>query len=320
MSAASEARQPGASLDAAQALAAAAAERYARAVRNPPSRRGVLAAGAAAAVSALLPRRARAIGPGAKLQIGQLQFGSAPPPRPRALARLAWELDKRTSIDVDLDTPVVTPAGDKLHQTPMLYMAGDREFPQPSTDGLEALRRFLTFGGFLVIDSAEGSTDGAFDRSVRTLVGGLFPQPGPGLELVATDHVVYRSFYLLDRPLGRVALSPVMEGVTRGGRLIVAYVQNDLGGAWSRDNFGNYDFPCVPDGERQRELAFRMGVNLVMYALCLDYKTDQVHVPFIMRRRRWKPDDGAAVPVVPGGRSESAPLRPGPAPGSGPRP
>ena len=41
------------------------------------------------------------------------------------------------------------------------------------------------------------------------------------------------------------------------------------------------------------DLAFRIGVNLVMYSLCLDYKTDQVHVPFIMRRRRWKPDDGA---------------------------
>jgi hypothetical protein len=265
-------------------------------VTTKVGRRRVLAAGAALALSALVPRRARAIGPGSKLRIGQLQFGTAAPPRPRALHRLAWELDKRTSVDVDLDTPVVTPAPGELHRTPMLYLAGDREFPQPSGDGLEALRRFLTFGGFLLIDSAEGSTDGAFDRSVRTLVGGLFPAPAPGLELVATDHVVYKSFYLLDRPLGRVALSPVMEGVTRGGRLVVAYVQNDLGGAWSRDNFGNYEFPCVPDGEHQRELAFRMGVNLVMYALCLDYKTDQVHVPFIMRRRRWKPDDGAAVP------------------------
>ena len=82
--------------------------------------------------------------------------------------------------------------------------------------------------------------------------------------------------------------------MTRDDRMVVAYVQNDMGGAWSRDNFGNYEFQCEPDGERQRELAFRMGVNLVMYALCLDYKTDQVHVPFIMRRRRWKPDDGAA--------------------------
>ena len=69
-----------------------------------------------------------------------------------------------------------------------------------------------------------------------------------------------------------------------------------LGGAWARDDFGNYDFPCEPGGEKQRELAFRMGVNFVMYALCLDYKSDQVHVPFIMKRRRWKPDDGASTP------------------------
>ncbi len=280
---------------------------------NRLGRRGLLAAGAAAALTALLPRRAGAIGPGSKLRIGQLQLGTAAPPRPRALHRLNTELGKRTSITVDDDEPpLVTPLAPELHRTPMLYLAGDREFAQPSLAGLEALRRFLTFGGFLVIDSAEGSTDGAFDRSVRTLVGALFPAPGPGLEVIATDHVVYKSFYLLDRPLGRLALSPVMEGVTRGGRLVVAYVQNDLGGAWSRDNFGNYDFPCVPDGERQRELAFRIGVNLVMYALCLDYKTDQVHVPFIMRRRRWKPDDGAAMPAVP-------PVPPGP-PGPGTRP
>ncbi len=251
---------------------------------SEPTRRGVLAAGVAAAATALVPRPARAIGPGSKFRIGQLQFGTAAPPRPRALPRLAWELDKRTSVDVDLDTPVITPSSDKLHKTPMLYLAGDRDFPPPGPAALEALRRFLTFGGFLLIDSAEGSTDGAFNRSVRMLVNGLYPQPGPTLELVASDHVVYKSFYLLDRPLGRVALSPVMEGVTVGGRLVVAYVQNDLGGAWSRDNFGNYDYPCVPDGDRQRELAFRMGVNLIMYALCLDYKADQVHVPALLER------------------------------------
>ncbi|HVV81999.1 MAG TPA: hypothetical protein VHE35_02925, partial [Kofleriaceae bacterium] len=64
------------------------------------TRRGVLAGGVAAALGALVarPRRADAIGPGSKLRIGQLQFGSAPPPRPHALHRLAWELDKRTSI------------------------------------------------------------------------------------------------------------------------------------------------------------------------------------------------------------------------------
>jgi hypothetical protein len=75
--------------------------------------------------------------------------------------------------------------------------------------------------------------------------------------------------------------------------MAVAYVQNDLGGAWARDEAGNYLFACQPGGERQREMSFRLGVNLVMYALCLDYKSDQVHVEYLMRKRRFRPADGA---------------------------
>ena len=41
---------------------------------------------------------------------------------------------------------------------------------------------------------------------------------------------------------------------------------------------------CVPGGERQRELAMRFGVNLVMYVLTGNYKSDQVHVPAILER------------------------------------
>jgi hypothetical protein len=183
-----------------------------------------------------------------------------------------------------------------LHETPFLYLTGERAFELPSTAGIEALRRFLTFGGFLLIDSAEGSMDGAYAGSVRKLIAAIFPAPAKGLELIPTDHVVYKSFYLLDKPLGRLALAPALEGVIRDGRLVCAYIPNDMAGAWARDDFGNYDFPCEPGGEKQRELSFRMGVNIIMYALCLDYKADQVHVPFIMKRRRWKPDDGASSP------------------------
>lgn len=281
------------------------------------TRRGFLAGGVAAALS-LAGRQARAIGPGSKFKFGQLQLSgggrSDLGPRPGALRRLAWEIDKRTSVDVQLDPVIVTPTSDTLHETPFLYLAGEREIDLPSSAGIEALRRFLTFGGFLVIDSAEGSTDGAFDGSVRKLVSTIFPPVGSakGLEVVPSDHVVYKSFYLLDRPLGRLAIAPAMEAVFRDGRIVAAYVANDLGGAWARDDFGNYDFPCEPGGERQRELAFRMGVNLVMYALCLDYKADQVHVPFIMKRRRWKPDDGALTPPRSGSSSG-----PGTGPGSG---
>ena len=253
---------------------------------------GLAAASALTTVSAFA-RRAEAIGPSSKFRFGHLRLGTQANPRPNALRRMAWELEKRTSIEVDLETPEVTPLSPTLHETPFLYLSGDREIELPSAAGIESLRRFLTFGGFLLIDSAEGSPDGAFDHSVRRLIAAVFPTPAPGLEIVSTDHVVYKSFYLLDRPFGRLAVSPVMEAVTRDSRIVVAYAQNDFGGAWSRDNFGNYEFPCEPGGERQRELSFRLGVNLVMYALCLDYKTDQVHVPFIMRRRRWKPEDGA---------------------------
>jgi hypothetical protein len=263
------------------------------------TRRRLLGGAALAAAAAIVrPRLARAIGPSSKFRFGQLHVPGAPAPtRPTALKRLGWEIEKRTSIDVELEPAAVTPTSDTLHDNPFLYLSGDREVPLPSTQGLEALRRFLTLGGgFLLIDSAEGTTDGAFDGSIRKLVAALFPAPDKGLETVSSDHVVYKSFYLLDKPLGRLAIAPQMEAVTRDNRLVVAYVANDLGGAWARDDFGNYDLPCEPGGEKQRELAFRFGVNLVMYALCLDYKSDQVHVPFIMKRRRWKPDDGAIEP------------------------
>ena len=238
-------------------------------------------------------RRGNAIGPRSKFRIGHLQLGESWNPRPTALRRMGWEVAKRTSIDVELDIAVVTPASANLHETPLLYLAGDRDFHVPRERDVEALRRFLTFGGFLFIDSAEGSTDGAFDHSVRRLVEAIYPPPSQGLELVPGDHVIYKSFYLIDRPFGRLAISPVMEGVVRDKRLVIAYAQNDLGGAFARDNFGNYEFQCVPGGERQRQLAFRVFVNVIMYALCLDYKSDQVHVPFIMRRRRWRPEDEA---------------------------
>jgi hypothetical protein len=266
------------------------------------SRRGLLSGGIAAAAALALTRRAGAIGPGSKFRFGQLQLGSGTSwnPRPNALRRIGWEIEKRTSITVELDPAIVTPTSDTLHETPFLYLAGQRDIDLPSNSGIEALRRFLTFGGFLLIDSAEGSTDGAFDGSVRKLISAIYPSPAKGLEVVPNDHVVYKSFYLLDRPVGRLAIAPAMEAVIRDGRIVAAYVANDLGGAWARDDFGNHDFTCEPGGERQRELAHRMGVNLVMYALCLDYKADQVHVPFIMKRRRWKPDDGAQVtPTIP---------------------
>jgi hypothetical protein len=259
------------------------------------TRRRLLGLGAAAG-AALLAGPAVAIGPSSRFRFAQLVLGAGGNPRPRALRRMAWEIATRTSIEIDpekLDPVLIDLVPSQLAEHPFLYLAGDREFPMPSEKQIAVLRRYLTFGGFLLIDSAEGTTDGAFDGSVRQLIDILYPHPQKGLELLARDHVIYKSFYLVDRPHGRVAVSPTMEAVFRDERAVIAYCHNDLGGAWQRDELSNWEYACEPGGERQRENAFRLGTNLVMYAMCLDYKDDQAHVPFIMRRRDWRPDDGA---------------------------
>jgi hypothetical protein len=109
--------------------------------------------------------------------------------------------------------------------------------------------------------------------------------PASPLQAVPRDHVLHKSFYLLDRQGGRVLVKPWVEAQALDGRLAVVYSQNDLGGAWARGELGDWEFPCTPGGEPQRETAIRLGVNLAMYALCTDYKDDAVHLPFIMRRR-----------------------------------
>jgi hypothetical protein len=105
------------------------------------------------------------------------------------------------------------------------------------------------------------------------------------LQVVPRGHVLHKSFYLLDRHGGRLLVKPWVEAQTLDGRLAVVYSQNDLGGAWARSELGEWEYPCTPGGEAQREVAFRWGVNLAMYALCTDYKDDAVHLPFILRRR-----------------------------------
>jgi hypothetical protein len=252
------------------------------------TRRGFLGGALAGGALVLSPRGAGAIGDGSKFRIGRLDLGAGSNPRPTALAKLLFEIDKRTSIDCDFQPRTASLSDDELHLTPFLYLAGDRSFSTPASKDLERLRRFLTYGGFLLVDSAEGVSGGAFDKSVRALTGALFDASDKAMIALPADHVVYKSFYLLGDPYGRVAVASDLEAVMLDGRAAIVYCQNDLGGAWARDNFGNYDYECYPGGERQRELAYRLGINLAMYALCLDYKTDQVHVPFILKRRRWK--------------------------------
>jgi len=232
-------------------------------------------------------RSARALGELSKFRLLRLRFAELPDPRPTALRRLAWELERRTSL-VTVPDPIELPLGSpELFHYPLAILSGDRGFSMPPEADTVRLRRYLTFGGCLIIDSAEGRAGGGFDESVRKLLARVLP--GDFLKRVPDDHVLWKSFYILHDAPGRVVATPALEAIERDRRLAVIYTQNDLGGAMARDGFGRWEHDVVPGGEEQRERAFRFAVNLVMYALCLDYKTEQAHIDFIMRTRRPRP-------------------------------
>jgi hypothetical protein len=246
--------------------------------------RRVLAGVVTAVLSSIcgLVSEAGAIGEPTAVDVRRVELADASEPRPTAPQRLAWEVRQRTSVDTRLE-PTRTRLDDpRLFDTPLLYWSGDRAFDPLSAAELTGLKRFVEFGGFVLIDDALPQQDG-FDRSIRRELDRAF---GAGaLRRLPSTHTVYRSFYLLERPVGRVEGPDFLEAVFHGGRAAVIYSRHDLGGAWDRDNLGTYQHAVEPGGEGQREYAIRLGVNLVLYALCLDYKDDQVHAPFIMRRR-----------------------------------
>jgi hypothetical protein len=243
----------------------------------------MMALGAGAAAWPRLARAQRALPDTSKLVIGQIQHGGRWNPRPTALRRLMWELAQRTSIETGADAVPVRLGQRGLHRTPMLYLAGDGAMPPLPEGEVTALRRHLQYGGFLLVDAADGSDGSGFDASVRRELARVLP--ASPLLRVAREHVLYKSFYLLDHQGGRLSVKPWLEAQVVNGRVAIVYSQNDLGGAWARSQLGDWEYACTPGGEAQRETAFRLGVNLAMYALCTDYKDDSVHLPFIMRRR-----------------------------------
>ncbi len=256
-------------------------------VQKAPPRRDVLGLAAAAASGlSFWPTRARARpSPDAgRFRLARLNLGGLADPRPTALKRWAWELEARTSLEPETE-PAAPRANDaELFRHPFLILSGDQAFAPPSDADVSRLRRFLTFGGFLLIDSAEGRAAGGFDESVRKLLARLLPTDLP--QRVPEDHVLWKTFYLLQGPAGRIMAAPYVEAVERDKRIVVLYSQNDLCGALARDGFGRYEHEVIPGGETQREYAIRFAVNITMYALCLDYKQEQAHIEFILRSRR----------------------------------
>lgn len=247
------------------------------------TRRNFLKLSVASLIGGFIPKVASAFGTASLFQMTTLVYPGAWDKRKGAQSRISWEVMKRTSVESSLDISEIELSSPHLFKHPFLYMSGDSAFSEWPQENCDRLRRFLQYGGFLFID---GNPDlaGGFDKSVRREMARVFPDLS--FKTIAKDHTLFKSFYLLDGRWGRLQKKTFVEGISKDGRTMVVYSQNDVGGAWMRDNFGNWLLPVVPGGEAQREMAFRFGVNLAMYSLCTNYKGDQVHIPFIMRRRR----------------------------------
>jgi hypothetical protein len=154
------------------------------------------------------------------------------------------------------------------------------------------LNDYMRNGGTILFDLREGAGGAQImgrgsraGEALRRLTRGLDIPP---LAPVPPDHVVTRSFYLMQEFPGRYSGGTLWVEATEArvndGVTPVLVGANDWAGAWAINDAGRPMFAVVPGGERQREMAYRFGVNLAMYAMTGNYKADQVHVPFILER------------------------------------
>ncbi|MBN2719335.1 MAG: DUF4159 domain-containing protein [Deltaproteobacteria bacterium] len=248
-------------------------------VLNGMTRRGFLGALAALGVTVGV-RPLLGIGAASQIDIVQLIYsGGNWQPRPTALRRLAFELQKRTAVDAVLEPTATRLLPGKLADSPLMYISGDRPFSPFTPASVEVLRRYLKLGGTVIVDPAytpDGDARG-FQKSIAHLMTEVLP--GINAEKLAPGHVIFRSFYKLSAAAGLRRGSSGLTGYSIDKRVAVIWGDHDMGGAWARDNLGNWEYE-VPGGTRQRENAFRLGVNVVMYALCGNYKDEMPHKRF----------------------------------------
>jgi hypothetical protein len=240
----------------------------------------------------LAPRPARAFGDQGAFDPRILLAGGATGPSYlTAPPRWSWELIQRTSAPARLKPSQVRADDAAITDAPFLYWSGRTALTSLSAAEVAGLRKFFALGGTLLVDDATPAGDGEpgpFGRSARKEIARVLPDSTP-IEL-GPDHVIFKAFYLLGRPEGRVAGKKTVDAIVRGGQAQVVFLSHDLGGALARGPSGIWEQAVVPGGDEQRERAIRLAVNLAMYVLCSNYKDDQVHAPFLMRRRAMLPE------------------------------
>jgi len=210
-------------------------------------------------------------------------------------------LAARTALEPG-DPIGVDPAKDELAFFPLLYWPIVPDAPLPTTATMARIDAYMRQGGSVLFDTrdqldrhraVDGTANTPAAMRLRQMLATLDIPP---LEPVPADHVLTKAFYLLNDFPGRYAGGPLWVESTdsqeRADRPVQAgdgvstilITENDLAGAWATDVGGAYLYPTVPADPRQRELALRVGVNIVMYTLTGNYKADQVHVPALLER------------------------------------
>ena len=202
------------------------------------------------------------------------------------LIGLSNVLTQRTAVETG--TPIgVHLAEDELAFFSLIYWPITQEQATPSPAVIAKLNRYLENGGTILFDTRnrQYSAGRSGAQALQRLTRGLNLPP---LEPVPPDHVLTKAFYLMQDFPGRWSGGRVWvergDVRTNDGVSRIITGGNDWAAAWAIDGGGRPMFPVVPGGERQREMAYRFGVNLVMYTLTGNYKSDQVHVPAILER------------------------------------
>ncbi|NNL73626.1 MAG: DUF4159 domain-containing protein, partial [Silicimonas sp.] len=218
------------------------------------------------------------------------------------LRGLSNVLFRRTSIEpaqpvaVDLEL-------DELSVYPFLYWPVTVDQPRPSSDAYARLNRYLRGGGLILFDTRDANTSafGGTSPHGRKLQELALPLDVPPLEPIPSDHVLTRTFYLLqDFPGRHISRDVWVEAAPADAERIegmpfrnlndnvtpVVIGGNDWASAWATDVSGVPMYPVGRGfaGEQQREIAYRFGVNLIMHVLTGNYKSDQVHVPALLDR------------------------------------
>ena len=214
-----------------------------------------------AALAPLLSRQAAAFGEKSRFIPAVVQHGGRWDARLNGLRRLAWELQRRTSVEVrargaaaaarqpaSCSTTRSSTSAATASFPPLQRRGGGEPAPLPHLRRLPARRR-----------ERRQRTGSGFDASFRRELARVLPQ-SPLAAVPSHARACSRRFFLLDSAPGRLLQqAAAARRATLGKRAAVMYSQNDLAGAWSRDEGGDYEFEVSPGGEPQRELAIRDG-------------------------------------------------------------